>query len=69
MGFTFTFNLIMILLNRKWMNNNLDFEEESKIHKEWFYIETLNLILFKAIFILDRYDEHIQITFATRYEW
>ena len=69
MGFTFTFNLIMILLNRKWMNNNLDFEEESKIHKEWFYIETLNLISFKAIFILDRYDEHIQITFATRYEW
>ena len=29
----------------------------------------MNLVSFKVIFILDRYDEHIQITFATRYEW
>ena len=76
MGFTFTFNLIMILLNRKWMNNNLDFEEESKVAENWYKIYPMslqtfriNLISFKAIFILDRYDEHIQITFATRYEW
>ena len=58
------------------MNNNLDFEEESKVAENWYKIYPMslqtfriNLISFKAIFILDRYDEHIQITFATRYEW